>query len=233
MKTQVFVTIIAAVSLLGVSAAALADDRDRDGGWRLDPQYERDRDGKHERDRHKRPDKIAREKEKHDRHKGKPDKHANKERDKHKDRYKRPETVIIFGDRDRHDRDRWRHDDRHDYYGHDWSERWQYGNVPDWYDWNRGLARVISVVPVHKVIGKGRHCRGDYGLGDWIEFKLGDLVISTGGNNDECYYFDREVRKHYRVTYRYKGRLHTVRMHRHPGKYVRVNRHGELIRGRH
>ena len=49
---------------------------------------------------------------------------------------------------------------------------------------------------------------------------------------------DRVVREEeridgYRVTYRYKGRLHTVRMHRHPGKYVRVNRHGELIRGRH
>ena len=227
MNKQIFVSLIAAASLLGLSAGALADDdrgRDRNGGWKVEKQDQRDRDGKSirdRRDRHdgKRPEKVSR--ERNDRHKSKPQRHEIKrEKERHN---KRPKVIVIDrGDRYRGDFDHW------NYNG---TAIWTHGHNS--YRHNPGRARVVSVVPVHKVIRQGRHCRSDYGLGDWIEFRLGDLLISAGNNRDDCYYVDREVRKHYRVTYKYKGRLHTARMHRHPGKYVRVDRKGDLIRGRH
>jgi uncharacterized protein YcfJ len=228
MNKQIFVSLIAAVSLLGASAGAFADDdrgRDRNGGWKVEKQDQRDRDGKYirdRRDRHddRRPEKVSRERDRNDRHKGKPDRHEIK---REKDRHGKPQVIVIDrGDRYRGEFDHW------NYNG---TRIWNHGHSS--YRHSPGRARVVSVVPVHKVIRQGRHCRSDYGLGDWIEFRLGDLLISTGNNRDDCYYVDREVRKHYRVTYKYKGRLHTARMHRHPGKYVRVNRKGDLIRGHH
>jgi hypothetical protein len=229
MNKQIFVSIIAAASLLGASAGVFADDdrgRDRNGGWKVEKQYDRDgkrdRNGRDHRNRKddRRPEKVAKERDRSDRYKGKRDRHESSRK---KEKHGRPRVVVIDkGDRHRGEFDHW------NYNG---NRIWNHGHSS--YRHSPGRARVVSVVPVHKVIGQGRHCRSDYGLGDWIEFQLGDLLISAGKNRDDCYYVDREVRKHYRVTYKYKGRLHSVRMHRHPGKYVRVNRKGDLIRGRH
>ena len=214
MNRQILISLLAAVSLVGVSATAYADDdRDRNGGWKIEKKESRDDRRGHDKEKHK-------EKQKTEYRHGYP---GERYPFTPLDRFRYDDDHKAYRPRDRHyrhDDDYWRYDkwDRHDYHG----------NKHDGY-----RARVISVVPVNQVIRSGRHCRSDYGSGDWIELSLGDVMISLGNNRDDCYYLDREIRSHYRVTYVYHGRIHTVRMHHHPGKYIRVNRGGNPVRGRH
>jgi hypothetical protein len=237
MNRQILVSLLAAAVLVGAPMIASADDdRDRKGDWKIDKKELRD----HKRGLN-RPEPQGTGKQRYlsdrgderyrDRHKDKSSKNAGK--DKHRypgERY--PFTGI----------DRFKYDNDHKAYRPD--RHHKHGNSYWYYDsWDRYdhpgkkhdgyRARVISVVPVNKVIRSGRHCRGDYGSGDWLELSLGDVMISIGNDSNDCYYLDREIRNHYRVTYIYKGRLHTVRMHHHPGKYIRVNHGGNPVRGRH
>ena len=219
MNRQLLVSLLAAAVLIGAPAIASADDdRDRNGGWKIDKKELRyDQRG---RDRHK------------EKHKHKQSHDYGKETRRYPtdrypftalERYKYDLDHKAYRPRERHER----YDDS--YWYHDkWDRYDHHGKKHDGY-----RARVISVVPVNKVIRSGRHCRSDYGFGDWLELSLGDVMISIGNDRNDCYYLDREIRKHYRVTYIYKGRLHTVRMHHHPGKYIRVNRGGNPVRGRH
>ena len=216
MNRQLLVSLLAAAVIIGAPSIASADD-DRKGSWKVDKKELRHYE--HGRDRHK------------EKHKHKPSYDYGK--DKHRypgERY--PFTGI----------DRFKYDDDHKVYRPD--RHHKHGSSYWYYDsWDRDdyhgkkhhgyRARVISVVPVNEVIRSGRHCRGDYGSGDWLELSLGDVMISLGNNRDDCYYIDREIRNHYRVTYVYRGRIHTVRMHHHPGKYIRVNHGGNPVRGRH
>jgi hypothetical protein len=224
MRKQTLIALLTAVSVGSVSVTALADDgrdRDRIGGWKIEKQHDRDRDRHRDRDREDRR-KAERRKKRHDRDRivihseidRDRDWHKHKKKPKHK--YRDRDKVIVI---DRGHRRPWLEHDHYQLY-RPWGGRHQ------------RYARVVSVVPIHRVLRAGRHCRSDYGAGDWLELNLGDIIISAGKDRDDCHYLDREIRSHYRVTYRYRGRLHTVRMYRHPGQYVRVNRFGELIRGR-
>lgn len=249
MRKQTLIALLAAVTLSGVSVAAMAEDgrdRDRNGGWKIEKQHDRDRPADRDRNREDRrkakrkAERIAERKEarqerrKEDRRKARKAQRdrdrivINNNHDHDRDRYRQKrkhrdrDTIILLEKGRRHHRP---YRDR-DVYVYD---RPAHG---PWSYLNHDFARVVRVVPINKVIRQGRHCRNDYGVGDWLELNLGDIIISAGNDRDDCRYIDREVRKHYRVTYKYRGRLHTVRMWRHPGEYVRVNRHGELIRGR-
>ena len=238
MNRQILISLLAATMLVGAPMIASADDdRDRNGGWKIEKQESRD--DKRGSDRPEpygtgkqrylsdRGDERYRHKDKH-----KPSRDYGKDKNRYPfdrypfsslDRFKYEDDHKAYRPRDRHHRhggSYWHYDkwDRYDHHGKK----------------HKGYrARVISVVPINKVIRSGRHCRSDYGSGDWIELSLGDVMISLGDNRDDCYYLDREIRSHYRVTYIYKGRVHTARMHRHPGKYIRVNRGGNPVRGRH
>jgi Ni/Co efflux regulator RcnB len=219
MNRQILISLLAAALVAGTPLVASADDdRDRKGSWKVEKNELRHYE--HGRDRHK------------GKHKHKPSHDYGKEKHRHPgerypftglDRFKYDDDHEIYHPRDRHHR----HGGSYWYYD-DWDRDDYRGKK------HRGYrARVISVVPITKVIRSGRHCRSDYGSGDWLELSLGDVMISLGNNRDDCYYLDREIRSHYRVTYIYKGRINTVRMHHHPGKYIRVNRGGNPLRGRH
>jgi|GEM_PF-6489493 len=231
MNKQIVVSLIAA-SLIGASATAFGEnERNRNGGWRIDGDHVQTRKQNHYgKDHHKgkgKGDKSVVIKKKHARHKGKPDKIiVIKEQKPGKHKHK-PDKVVIIKEpvHHRHDRD---------------------DGVDDRY-WRKGLhfgakyAKVLKVKPIRQVTkriryrpsGKcryGDHSFGAYESGPLLELMLGGLRIKANKHHD-CKRIVKEVDTDYRVTYRYKGKKHVVHMNNHPGNYVRVNRFGEPVPG--